>query len=79
MYTEEVYIKDKDIAFIDNNNQFLYQVRIYCQIKKYYCLIDNVLYSSPKELSFVRSFQYNAVTRISCELFFSPLLVAIKK
>ena len=72
MTKEDVYIKGHDIALINKNNEFIYEVSVFCKIKNYYSLVNRVLYRSSKELSIVRTFQYNGCTIIRADLYSAP-------
>jgi len=72
MAKEDVYIKGHDIALINKNNEFIYEVSVFCKIKNYYSLINRAFYVSPKELSIVRTFQYNGCTIIRADLYSAP-------
>ena len=72
MNKEEVYLRGHDIALINKNNEFVYEVSVFCKIKNYYSLINRALYTSKKELSIVRTFQYNGYTIIRADLYSAP-------
>lgn len=72
--TETLYVNKKSAVYLSKNNDFIYEVCVFCRYKNYYSLIDNVHYAANKELeSIVPSFVMNASTKITCELLAAPL------
>lgn len=72
---EELYHnRDNDFIFINKNNCFVYEVRIFCHYKGYYGLIDDKHYSSNVIIpNIVRRFKKDSHTEICCSLLAAPL------
>lgn len=72
MVEELIYVNNTSSAFINKNNQFIYEVCVFCKVANYYSLIDRAYYISDKELKIVRTFQYGPDSLIRCELYSAP-------
>lgn len=71
---EEIYVNKDDAVLINTNNQFVYEVCIFCRYKGYFGLMDNQLYTCTQEIpGIVRHFFRDAHTEIVCTLFSAPL------
>lgn len=73
MAKEKIYVKGNDSSLVNLNNQFVYEVCIFCRTKKYFSLSNRTYYVSDKELAIVKTFQYNSVTLHRTYLHSAPL------
>lgn len=68
------YIKNHETVIVNTNNEFIYEVLIFCRFKNYYSQVNAINYSSPKELvNVVKRFERNSYTIIQASLIAAPL------
>lgn len=68
------YIKNKSAIILNTNNNFVYEVLIFCRFSNYFGLMDRVYYNADKEITgVVSNFYKDKHTEIVCELLSAPL------
>ena len=71
---EEIYVRNKETAFVNIGNKFVYEVTVFCHYKNYFSIIDRKYFSSNVEISnIVPHFFRDPHTEICAEIYSAPI------
>lgn len=72
--TELVYVNQTEAVLVNTNNEFVYEVSVFCQYYRYYSLIDRKFYSSKQAINgVIPYFKRDEHTKIVCLLYSAPI------
>jgi hypothetical protein len=71
---EDIYVKEGQVALVDNCNRFVYEVFVFVQHKNIFSTANHKYFSSEKEIkNIVSIYQHDEYIQTCCDLYSAPL------